>query len=189
MACFEPRDERVELQARYDLDRELLARGIATYVRGLPTVRRVRIVLVAMGILVAATAALMLPAPTGYIVGAAYLLLMLVLAMRRVTRITRSAMDLIQPEAAGLIGEHLVQVGATTIVSADKASRTQRRLEYVHALARQDGVLLIYMTPGSPLVVPATADFGRDSFETFVSKLEELYRRARGGPADPALRP
>lgn len=187
MPCFEPPDERVELRARYDLDRELLARGISAYASGLPVVRRGRVLLVGSGVVVGLLAAMILPRPAGYIAGAVYALLMLAVAMRRVSRITQSSLALLQPEASGRLGEHLIEVTATTIVSSDRASRVQRRLNYVHAVERGDGILLIHMSPGAVIPIPSTADFGRDSFETFASKLEELHFRAKGSPSELAL--
>jgi hypothetical protein len=181
MAFYEPTREPVELTAQFDFDRPLLERALLDYYRTMPGVRSARVMILVMAVFAFLVFGRMVPSPVGWIGGGVILVVFFWLAARMPRNYLRNALrNLAVDENPVYLGSRRVEVTRGSLAIVSDLGRSEWKLGSIYRLKRVGRQVLMHPIPGLTLPIPDTADFGRETFDTFAEKLETLYSLAGG---------
>jgi hypothetical protein len=166
------------LRATFTLDHATLHRAFRLYLARLRGLRWfVNLALLALAPL------LLLEEPREPIVAAATFLVLALIALNSppffyvVSSI--SLLVLRVRAAPGIFCQHLVEVKEGEFVESTDVNRSAYKLKAIANVRRFAGLLVIALPGGQIIPIPESADFGRDSFDTFSLKLRTAVAAAK----------
>ena len=194
MDSFIPLDEPTVLRATFLLDQDLLSRSTAFFIRKEKLARSARIrclLLACAGVLV-----LLLGALQEDSVRDLYLLVGGIAVFGGLAGVwkypeqMRASWLKVSQRVPGLLGGHQIEVKPSTFIAATHRGQSLIRLDQLHAIDVLPDLIVVSYSTVQFLPIPADADFGNETFETFAAKLTALYAdaQARGAKAKTAFR-
>ncbi|MGH7134764.1 MAG: hypothetical protein ACREHD_03435, partial [Pirellulales bacterium] len=81
--------------------------------------------------------------------------------------------------AVCLLGQHVIEIKGEELIQSTQINRFAWKLSAIGKLYQASGLIIIALPLGQFLFVPASSDFGADSFDTFFAKLKAAVEAAK----------
>jgi hypothetical protein len=125
--------------------------------------------------------------PIGFALGGALIPLSLLVALRWRDWMAMFRLRAIRQQHQARQRElESIEIGPSTLVCRTSGRTATLPLTALHSVERLNSLLVVHLAEEQTILIPDDADFGRDTFETFAGKLQELQSRAKAAASDRA---
>jgi hypothetical protein len=172
-------DEPIELSAKFSIDPSAIKPGLVEFFKREPSIRKSQIIVMMFG-LCGGVALSLFGGVEAYSIAAVSFAACICLAFAQPwVQAWTVASALKAFRSAPGAGEQSIEVTATTLTTSLPDASANYLLSSIQSIEWGEGFAVVRIKPMQFLFVPATADFGRETFDTFVEKLKALHSAAR----------